>query len=118
MSWGPESVGIVSKDLMTASGPGPGCGGGEGAEGQEREGARGCVVSKCLACVCVYYQVAAILEPHVVDGRPLVISHGYVYLLLGGWGYTLSLCITKKYLVHIPIGILALFKVGRYRVGL
>lgn len=36
---------------------------------------------------------------------------GYFFLVAGGWGYTLSLIITKRFLVHIPVGLLSLFKV-------
>lgn len=37
---------------------------------------------------------------------------GYLFLAAGGWGYTLSLIITKRFLVHIPVGLLSLFKLA------
>ena len=57
--------------------------------------------------------IIALLEPIYYEGQDLkaALSVGYVYLLFGSWGYALSLLLTKKYLVQIPVGILALFKV-------
>lgn len=55
--------------------------------------------------------VAAIIIPVYVQGESFGAFHGYLYLLLGGWGYTASLLITKKYLVDIKMGILATSKV-------
>lgn len=55
--------------------------------------------------------VAAIIVPVYLQGQSFGAFHGYLYLLLGGWGYTVSLLITKKYLVDIKMGILATSKV-------
>ncbi len=66
------------------------------------------------ALLTVVGVVAAVLYPVVVqhDDDPHGNSVGYLFLVAGGWGYTLSLLITKKYLVHIPVGLLSLFKVS------
>ena len=69
------------------------------------------------ALLTVVGVVLAVLYPLLAAGgqadpHSLV---GYLYLVAGGWGYTLSLVITKRYLVHIPVGLLSLFKV-RYGV--
>lgn len=69
------------------------------------------------ALLTVVGVVLAVLYPLLAPGgqadpHSLV---GYLYLVAGGWGYTLSLVITKRYLMHIPVGLLSLFKV-RYGV--
>ncbi len=62
------------------------------------------------ALLTVLGVVTAVLFPVFVQHHDPEGKVGYVYLVLGGWGYTLSLLITKKYLVHIPVGLLSLFK--------
>ena len=52
-----------------------------------------------------------VFEPSLFEGDPFKITKGHIYLFVGGWLYTMSLLITKKYLVYVNIGILALFKV-------
>lgn len=71
------------------------------------------IVLNSLLTVCGV--IIAILEPVYSEGQSLktALGIGYIYLLLGSWGYALSLLLTKKYLVSIPVGILALFKVSR-----
>lgn len=64
------------------------------------------------ASLTVLGVVTAVVFPVVVEHHPMEGKVGYVYLVLGGWGYTLSLLITKKYLVHLPVGLLSLFKLS------
>jgi len=64
------------------------------------------------ALLTVLGVVTTVVFPIVVQHHPMEGKIGYVYLVLGGWGYTLSLLITKKYLVHLPVGLLSLFKLS------
>lgn len=64
------------------------------------------------ALLTVVGVVTAIAFPLVVQHHPMEGKVGYMYLVLGGWGYTLSLLITKKYLVPLPVGLLSLFKLS------
>lgn len=41
----------------------------------------------------------------------VVLSRPCLPVVSGGWMYTLSLLVTKKYLVHVPVGVLTCFKV-------
>ena len=64
------------------------------------------------ALLTVLGVVTAVIFPIVVQHHPMEGKVGYVYLVLGGWGYTLSLLITKKYLVDLPVGLLSLVKLS------
>lgn len=64
------------------------------------------------ALLTVLGVVTAVVFPILVQHHPMEGKIGYVYLVLGGWGYTLSLLITKKYLVHLPVGVLSFFKLS------
>jgi len=54
--------------------------------------------------------VIAIIEP-AFEGQEVKPTIGYLYLLLGGFGYVGSLYITKLFLNKIPLGIYSLFRV-------
>jgi len=64
------------------------------------------------ALLTVLGVVAAVLYRVYVQHHPWEGMVGYSFLVLGGWGYTLSLIITKKYLVQLPVGLLSLFKLA------
>jgi hypothetical protein len=58
--------------------------------------------------------------PHDVHSEPWgrelarvngVLTRPCLPVVSGGWMYTLSLLVTKKYLVHVPVGVLTCFKV-------
>lgn len=68
------------------------------------------------ALLTVVGVAAAVLFPLIWQHHDPHGKVGYLYLVAGGWGYTLSLIITKRYLVPIPVGLLSLFKVRTHHI--
>lgn len=54
--------------------------------------------------------ILAVVSP-LFFGRPLELSSGYLFIIMAGYAFSLSLLISKKYLSTVPVAILAVFRV-------